>query len=691
MQRGCMLENNDVEAIQRDLMAENYHQLLSDLRSIGCPIKKAWDAKLLREQDKTAEKYKFTSNNLFKQFLVKEIEKSKIAESANIKDIPQHIYLLKNQLSRLALVLMVWKDDPNLSQESTTEQPEELNLSEIKKKKLRQQIKFKSSLDKDDRYALHIALQAMVFILYQQSNHFVKQQKSVDNRPFDFTLKDNTNPFININSKEKLINFISDHIDSLKKFESSQYPGAINKVSSLSKQQEIEKIGEAIDAFQTPNKKKKIIKYAGILLALIASLACGLATGGAIILLFPSLSTTAFILGGLIAVFGFKANFGFFSKNFPDFILSLIKKGGISEYIDIYGNRKQFSATYKYLLTPLLVLASLTVGAGTTALAYITVLGLVAKLLPIFAIIWPPLPLIIVGVLAVAVGIALTVSVLTASLELLKKVAALNLGFKGICQYAYEKCREWFKNLKNLKAREKVGLVIMLLLLPVALAGLAYFRYIAGVDLAVFIGIAGAIVMGIVAYIPQMAFTYLSINKFKNILTTTQAEDNLSPKSLLNRAKSVLSVSWYWLGLTINAIGNAILVYTGSAVSIVGAIACGLNSLTGSLSGPDMNQNKRKQATQGIVQEYEGFMSKPKTESSMLANPRSSDNDLNKLTKPREWVSSRSESVEEPIMTSKFRKRSVSDSTYNRASYFKPVEKDIANSRVKLIQIYSKK
>lgn len=652
-----MLQNNDVVSIQKDLMAGNYQQLLSGLRRIGRPIKQTW---LKSSAAKNSEKYNFTSNSVFKEFLIKEIEKSKIPEPSDIEVIPQYINQLKNQLSQLAFFLMAWKDDPNLTQESETEQPEQLNLSETEKKKLRQQIKFKSSLDKDDRYAINIALQTIAFILCQQTNNFIKYQEKLDNHPLDFAKGNNIEFFLALDNKQKLIDFIFTHIGRLNKFKAYRYPEEFkNDNLSLSeeekekikKQQEIEKIGQAIAAFQTPNKKKKLLKYFGIFIALIASLACGLATGGAIFLLgpgllmfcitlggliavlglinnfglvnslayglvvggaifllAPSLPVIAIILGGLTGLYGFRANFGFFSKNFPDFLLSLLKKGGISEYIDVHGKRKQFSAAYKYLFTPLTILASLTVGAGTTALTYITVLSLVAKILPILAIIWPPLPLIIVGVLAAAVGIALTVAVLTASLDFLKKAASLNLGFKELCAYAYNNSKEWFKNLKNLKTHEKVGIVIMLLLLPVALAGLAYFRYTAGVDLSVFIGKIGAIVMGIVAYIPQMAFTYLSINKFKNILTTAQqADDTLASKGLLHRVKSVLSVSSYWLGLTINAGGNALLVYDGSALSAAGAAACGLNSLTGNMSEPDMNRPFRNSATDALVTELENF------------------------------------------------------------------------------------
>ena len=108
-----------------------------------------------------------------------------------------------------------------------------------------------------------------------------------------------------------------------------------------------------------------------------------------------------------------------FLQNFPDFILSLLKKGGISEYIDEKGNRRQYLSLKKYLLIPLAAMASFTVGLGTVAITYTTVIALAGKLFVISAL-WPPLFPIIAGILAAAVGITLTVAVLTATIEAIK-------------------------------------------------------------------------------------------------------------------------------------------------------------------------------------------------------------------------------------------------------------------------------
>ncbi|WP_342219407.1 hypothetical protein [Rickettsiella endosymbiont of Miltochrista miniata] len=687
-----MLRNNDVVSIQENLTTRNYDQLLSNLRQIGLPIKQAWLNSPLSDD---VEKYKFTSNPAFKEFLVAKITHSNIPETVNIEDIPQHINQLKNQLSVLAIFLTAWKEnpryfhnteskseplnnfseteeDPKPSQEPETEQ---LTLSESEKKILHQLIKFKADLDKDDRHAIHIALQTITFILCQQSNNFIKhQEKSLEIYAKDraFTDKDIENKILDvIDNKQTPLNFIFDHIESLNNFESDRYGKTTNTVLSLDQNElyhEIEKIGRAISSLLTPNKKKKLLKYAGILLAFIASLACGLTTGGFIFLMGPSLLTfsiflviltfvvgltfnrsfigiaislacgltmggiafslgllltpglglllSAIYLGVLAGLYGFKANFGFFSKNFPDFLLSLVKKGGINEYIDIHGSRKQFSATYKYLLTPLIIFASLTVGAGATAITYITISSLLIKLttlLPILAILWPPLPLIIAIVLAVMVAIVLTVSQMTASLKILKKVAALNKGFKELCQYAYENCITWFKNFWNLDGHEKAGVLLMLLLLPVGLLGLAYFRYTAGADLSPFIGLIGAIVTGVVAYLAQVPFTFSSINKLKNaIVRPSSAAANDFP------------------ALTVNAAANGALVLDGSPVSIAGMIACTLNSYSGNMSETDMNQHNRNLATAALAKKVASFNTRTKAD----ASASTYDFDLDKTQQP---------------------------------------------------------
>ncbi|HEY2566140.1 MAG TPA: hypothetical protein VGH95_00285 [Candidatus Aquirickettsiella sp.] len=595
-----MLES-DVVLVAENLVGKNYHQVLKGLRRIGRPIKKAWDVKLLQETGKTPENYKFSSDDKFKEFLIDNIKtytRSTLLQT-HIPDV-QNIQELKNKLSRLALFLTVWKDgaekaDLNSSQESKA------------KTKLRQEIKYKSTLDKDDRYAINIALQSMVFILCQQSELIEDQNKN---------LTDFKDQFKELKDKQALLEFISKRVTSLNKLESNPNH-EISHEDPSDIQQEIEKIGAAISAFQTPNIKKKIIKYTGVLLAFIASIACGAATGGAFFLLFPSLPLLGFILGGLIGIWGFSSNFGFFSQNFPDFLLSLLKKGGISEYIDEEGKRRQLSALKKYLFIPLAVVASLTVGLGTGAITYTTVIALAGKLLVISAFIWPPLFPIIAGILAAAVGITLTVAVLTATIEAIKNSQNFNW--------------EVIKNtINNLSTRQIIGYIFKGLLVLLGLLGLAYFRYVAGIDLSNIIQpIVGlqaapivAAIVGVIAYIPQGFFTVLSIQKLIRLFSppdsTSQVEAASLSQNLYSRAKSRITKIYKSICLIGNAFGNAVLVVVDSisALSIFGAIGCFINSWSGNLVEPPKSQQARSQATESLIKEVESFNAKVKTEPS---------------------------------------------------------------------------
>lgn len=653
-----MLNQRVLKSVEKCLLDGNYTKLIQGLWEVGQPIKEAWDFQLKQETGKIPEKYRFSSDAPFKEFLVDRLKSYKNqAVQTNTQANQSAIQELNTKLSNLARFIAVWKDNID-NDENPLESESQQSTPIIHKKWLHQQIKFKAELDKKIRCAINIALQILVFKLFQQSEQFIKNKH---------WLKD----FKKSRNKAALLDLIFTRIKDLNDLS--------DKPINLSIQpQEINKIGKAIADFQTPTIKKKLLKYFfGYPLAFIAAIACGLTTGGFIYLLGPSVLVCAIILGiftgsvalqfkggysgfaiallcgvgmgaaiyslcllltpasallfsaiclsGLTGSFGFVANFGFFKVNFPNFLLKLRQKGGITEYIDKNGKRRQFSATYKWLLTPLFFLASLTVGAGTVALTYLTILKLLGTILPALAVLWPPLPIVISAVLAAAIGITLLVSTFTASLEILKKVAALDLGFVALCKYTYENCKEWFKNLGNLTTSEKVGLFILLILLPVALLGLVYFRYTAGVDLAELIGSTGAIVMGVVAYIAQIAFTCLSINKLKNaIINFSTAAANDFP------------------ALIANAIGNAVLVFCNSLLSILGMIACFINSFSGNMSEPNMFKESKEERTETLGKKFNNRFTK--AEKTTAESPEPPENVLQPPTKGHNMVNEPQES-----------------------------------------------
>jgi hypothetical protein len=71
-------------------------------------------------------------------------------------------------------------------------------------------------------------------------------------------------------------------------------------------------------------------------------------------------------------------------------------------------------------------------------------------------------------------------------------------------------------------------------------------------------------------------------------------------------------------------VGNAALVYTGSPLSTAGAVACGLNSLAGNIPEQDINQAKRAEANQEILNRLNKF-EKPLSENNPIRVENSSD------------------------------------------------------------------
>lgn len=447
------------------------------------------------------------------------------------------------------------------------------------KKRERQSIKSKGKIDKHDRRAIKKALLKLGPLFLEKAD---ASSAEVDT--------------IKFSSVEALIFAVTKEINAL---ENSKPNSNLVEKSQEAIKREIGNIQHAISSFDTPTKKKKTLKYLGIFIAWIASLAAGISTGGAVYLLFPTLLIPAIVVGVFIFAVGYVANFRFFSQNLPNFLLSLVKKGGATEFINQEGKREQFSRIKKYLLLPLALLASLTVGISGAALTYTAILGFVSSVLPMLAVLWPPLPIVIVAILAFSVLVVLSVSTFNAIIEMLKKP----LPSLGDLKQAFS-----IEKIRQLGARQIFSCIMHALLIPVALFGLVYFRITAGVDLSTLTGLVSAIVTGVAAFIAQIAFTVLSIDKLNKALVRPFAASSTQTDNLVARSQSRFSrikssLSWIYapVALVSNAVGNAALVYNGSPLSTAGAVACGLNSLAGNIPEQDVNQIKRAEVTIAIV------------------------------------------------------------------------------------------
>ena len=431
-------------ACEDALFEGNYDKFLQQARLLGNSLKEKWSSQFA----KNSEKNKFTSNLEFKKNLAKESESWHFIPIDLVR-----IDLLKTKLFNLQTFLAVW-DDPGLSREA------DLAVStENKNKQIRQSVKYKKNIDKDDRHAIKITLLTLSLALRIQADDYFchdndcKKAGNYD-KEFEKREKDRLTSFKEITTSEGLLEFVS--ACTLR----------LNSTNEIKKEeqtstQEIEKIANAISSFQTPTKKKKALKYLGIFIAWIASLAAGISTGGAVYLLFPTLLVPAIIAGVFIFAVGYIANFRFFSQNLPNFLLSLVKKGSVTEFIDKQGARKQLSRVKKYLLLPLALLASLTVGIAGAALTYTAILSFVSSVLPMLAVLWPPLPIVIVAILALSVLVVLSVSTFNAIIEMLKTLPSLKYLKDTILQVKFS----------QLSARQIFSCVIQALLIPLALFG----------------------------------------------------------------------------------------------------------------------------------------------------------------------------------------------------------------------------
>lgn len=538
--------------VKENLTVKDYKNLLVDLRKLGLLFDKK--IKITKPQKVTSlqdeEAFNKTLQEAFSVKIVDEVKKSKGEENSKTNE--------SEKLINLRRFLTAW-DQPNLQR------------GEKEDDRKRKNIKDKRDLDKADRRHVLIGLEIITFSSTEDDTPFVNL-----NTQGTLILKE---PLDLINSISNQITLTASPLGTTEEEE---------KKAKEKEEKEINKIRQAILSFKTPTKTKKFVKYTGILMAFIGSLACGLSTGGAIFLLFPSLPILGFSVGALIALFSFSANFGFFSQNFPDFLLNLLKKGTITRY-------RRLPALKKYVLIPMAVIASITVGLGSAAITYTTVLALATQLLPMLALVWPPLTLVIVGILSLAVGVTLTVAVLTATVKGIKNSSP---------SFLWNNIKQEIGKLSKSKV---VRYVFKAVLTLVGLFGLAYFRYTAGLDLIPFIGTIGSIITGVIAFIPQAVFTVFSIDKLIRVLTHRKEATENNSEDRFERFKSKSYSIYALICLVGNAIGNAALVVVDSisAWSISGAMGCFLNSWAGNTLEPsNNNQDHQKKLVDLLLQKY---------------------------------------------------------------------------------------
>ncbi|WP_218814220.1 hypothetical protein [Rickettsiella endosymbiont of Dermanyssus gallinae] len=298
---------------------------------------------------------------------------------------------LWEKLCNLHCLLEAWEDS-GLSRD---------NKENKENKKQRHALKYKKDLAKPTRRTIHKALNIEVINL---ADALKVREKDSDN--------------VAVLSGNQLIDLTSQWLHALK---------IINPDLESPEDKDIEKrfkkAASAITSFKTLTQK--FIAALSVSVAIIAGLACGFFTGGAIYALIagallPGVVIPIVVIAGLI---GFAVNVRFFSKSLPEFLVKLTNLSRITEFINEKGEREQFSNLKKYVYLPLAALFSVAVGISFAAFSLVQLAGMLVALPFLVAI--GPLPII----LAVVLAITMTIVMFKAFVEL-----APNLPFSQLWQ-----------------------------------------------------------------------------------------------------------------------------------------------------------------------------------------------------------------------------------------------------------------
>lgn len=343
------------------------------------------------------------------------------------------------------------------------------------------------------------------------------------------------------------------------------------------------KVKKVITGFKTAGSK--VLSGVGFFIALIAGLACGVTTGGLILLLLTGFGVplvAVALVASAVAMAGFYANFRFFSKTIPDFLLKL---GRIAGYIDENGKRLPLSGIKKSLLLPIASLVSACVGFSVGAFTYTTVIGLLAGL----AVIWPPLPILLAGILTAGIGLAMCIVMFSAFAR------ALQTPFSFV-QLGKVFSKAW----RELTWKKGIGYVIKAAIIIFALLGLGCLCFTGAAGLVPLIGVIAAKCICAASLIGQIPFTIQTVSNFCDFVWNKLIGKAIS----LSANEGFLSQVREYLSLALNALGNAALVFKLTIQGCVSGAACFLNSLAGNLiNGDDKELVIRNKADNSIIQE----------------------------------------------------------------------------------------
>lgn len=417
-------------------------------------------------------------------------------------------------------------------------------IGKVERKKIRQLMKFKNKIPKSTRKYIHRGLYTMVVQNLQRFRQVAEdnEEKKWIEHSLNCLKKIYHDEDIDSAFKKKSLIIVIDKFLKYKKF---NYPSKIENVFL--------EAAKLISTFSFWSDK--LLYGCGFSIGLIASLACGLSTGGAIFILLAGFSLPlGFVipLSLLIFLAGTRANFQLFSQHIPQFLQDLCKKD----------NHLQLSISKKLLLLPAGFL-SLSVGIAAAAITYLEGTNMIALICPALAATCPHLTVVLLGVLAAALLIGLTIVMLRTFTGVLKSEFSWE-DFKRNIQ------EKW----QNITVTHFFVYIFKILVMAVAFFGLIYLDFTGTATLAGLLGWVAADAITITAILGDLPFTLKTALAWCNSLFNERnANSNLTKDT-----KYYLGQIVEFLALIINALGNAALVFTDSCVSRIASIAAFMNS-----------------------------------------------------------------------------------------------------------------
>ncbi|WP_342147435.1 hypothetical protein [Rickettsiella endosymbiont of Aleochara curtula] len=501
--------------------------------------------------------------------------------------------LLNTTLQHLLSLAVAW-EDPGLSREKIKNSTRAGDKQNETPKKIRQSTKLKKDIDKSIRHAIRVGLMVEVARLRNETIRIGNEANQFKIK-FDTDLRNNerTNPFnkIEISSLEekKPYEILAECINSI----NGETPKDIEQI--------FKKAANAILSFKSLSDK--VLQALGVFIAFLAALACGLTVGGCAYLLFMGLTPVTFFLmplipAAIISIIGasivFGVNFSYLYKSIPEVLLSAAKMGGITEYIDPEGKRAQLSRLKKILLLPAAIV-SFAVGVSMMAFTATNFISILAGIIPALALsAAPPFLPILLGILIVGLGVALSILMFKGFVWLLQKPLI-------------KLAKQALDHMKKLSFLGWLGLSIKLLIFGLSVVGI-YALYFAGIPILVpFFGPA-AVLIGWASFFGELPFTLMVVSQlcdlvgsflannaikiFNFCFTRQNVAEQLEDTSTQEKTSFKLVIGIFFV--TINAFLNALLVIGTTIISLVATGACFVNSFASNLIVPNSEQEIRR-------------------------------------------------------------------------------------------------